>query len=153
MARDKYSYPKGQSNNNKVEKTPSSRFERTSSRVSRGMQNQSSGRLSQSSGRYRSYSEATSGARDSPPTQPTLRQKSNQTSFKGKLAERGCFICGADDQLVGDGHLCSNKYRNIDGQRSERGQLYYERYQKSVKDVNISYVLQVEKERSDSQPQ
>ena len=31
-------------------------------------------------------------ARDNPPTQPTLRQKSNQTSFKGKLAERGCFI-------------------------------------------------------------
>ena len=153
MARDKYSYPKGQSNNHKVGKTPSSRFERTSSRVSRGMQNQSSARFSQSSGRYRSYSEATSDARDNPPTQPIPRQKSNQTSFKGKLAERGCFICGADDQLVGDGHLCSNKYKNVNGQRSERGQLYYEKYQKSMKDMSISYVLQVEKEKNDSQPQ
>ena len=113
VARDKYSYPKGQSNTNNVEKTHGSRFERNSIRVSRGMQNQSSARFSQSSGRHRSYLEATSGARDNPPTQPTLRQKSNQTSFKGKLAERGCFICGVDDQLVGDGHLCSNKYRNI----------------------------------------
>ena len=146
VARDKYSYPKEQSNNNKVERATIIKIERTSRRFSRGMQ-------SQKSNRQRSYLEATSGERDSPPTQQIPRQNSNQTSFKGKLAERGCFIYGADDQLVGDRHLCSDKYKNVNGQRSERGQLYYDRYQKSMRDTNISYVLQVEKERNDSQPQ
>ena len=85
VARDKYSYLKGQSNNNKVERATINKIERTSGRFSIGMQ-------SQKSNKQRSNLEATSGVRDSPPTQQIPRQKSNQTSFKGKLAERGCFI-------------------------------------------------------------
>ena len=35
-----------------------------------------------------------------------------------KLTHHGCFICGADNQLIGDGHQCNTDYKNRDGKRS-----------------------------------
>ena len=54
---------------------------------------------------------------------------------KAKLGNRGCFICGADNQLIDDGHQCNSNYKNQDGKGSPQGQLYFEKA-KLLSDVN-----------------
>ena len=57
-----------------------------------------------------------------------------------KLTHHECFICGADNQLIGDGHQCNTDYKNRDGKRSFRGQLYFEKA-KSIPVINTVFLV------------
>ena len=71
-------------------------------------------------------------------TDKMFAKNDDQKVNKAKLTHHGCFICGADNQLIGDGHQCNTDYKNRDGKRSFRGQLYFEKA-KSIPDINTVF--------------